>query len=63
MRWKEHVANMEEMMKAYKILVVKSAGKRVLARPRHGWEMAQMNFKDTGCQGVDWIKMARERVQ
>jgi hypothetical protein len=33
-----HVARMGEMGNAYRMLVVKSEGKRPLGRPRHGWE-------------------------
>jgi hypothetical protein len=34
-RWLEHVACMGEMRSAYKILVGKPEGRRLLRRPRH----------------------------
>jgi hypothetical protein len=38
MRWVMHVANMGVTRNAYKILVVKSEGRRPLGRPRLKWE-------------------------
>jgi hypothetical protein len=38
MRWAWHVAHMVEMRNAYKILVRKPEGKRLLGRPSHTWE-------------------------
>jgi len=38
MRWAGHIAHMEDMRNAYKILVRKPEGKRQLGRPRHRWE-------------------------
>jgi hypothetical protein len=35
MRWEGHVACMEEMKNAYKILVGKFEGKRPVGRPKH----------------------------
>ncbi|PNF30813.1 hypothetical protein B7P43_G06157 [Cryptotermes secundus] len=35
MRWAGHVARMEEMRNAYRILVGKPEGKKPLGRPRH----------------------------
>jgi hypothetical protein len=37
MRWVRHLAHIGEI-NAYKILVVKSEGKRTLGRPRRRWE-------------------------
>jgi hypothetical protein len=50
MRWARHVAQMGEKQNAYRILVGKPEGKRLLRRPR--------------CRWVDKIKMVlkRERV-
>jgi len=36
--WAGHVARMDAMRNAYKILVGKPEGKRPLGRPRHRWE-------------------------
>ena len=38
MRWAGHVAGMEEGRSAFKILAGKLIGKRLLRRPRRGWE-------------------------
>jgi hypothetical protein len=38
MRWVGHIAHMEELRNAYKILVRKPEGKRPLIRPRYKWE-------------------------
>jgi hypothetical protein len=37
MRWAGHVARMGEKRNAYKILVGKPEGKRLLGRPRRSW--------------------------
>jgi hypothetical protein len=38
MRWTGHVAHMEEMKNAHKILVTKPKGKRHHGRPKPRWE-------------------------
>jgi hypothetical protein len=38
MKWAGHVAYMEEMKNAYKVLVGKLEGKRPLGRHRRRWE-------------------------
>jgi hypothetical protein len=38
MIWTGHVAHMEKMRNACKILVGKPEGKRPFGRPKHGWE-------------------------
>jgi hypothetical protein len=38
MRWIGHVADMGEKRNAYKILMGKPEGKRLLGRPRRRWE-------------------------
>jgi hypothetical protein len=53
-----------QMKTAYKILVGKPEGKRPLARPRRRWEdNIIMNLRETGWEGVDWMRMAQEREQ
>jgi hypothetical protein len=48
----------------YKILVRKSEGMRPLGRPNNRWEdNMKMDFKEVGCQDVDWILLALVRVQ
>jgi len=41
----EHVACMREMRNAYRILVWKPEGKRLLGRPKHKWVNTEINLK------------------
>jgi len=37
---------------------------RTLGRIRRRWEDdSRMNLRETGCEGVDWIHLARDRGQ
>jgi hypothetical protein len=46
MRWAGHVTLVGEMRNAHRILVGKSGEKRLLGRPRCGWEVnIKMGFK------------------
>jgi hypothetical protein len=57
------VARMGEERKVYKILVVKPEGRRQLGRPRRRWEDGiRMDLRETGLGGVDWIRLAQDRV-
>jgi hypothetical protein len=38
MGWAQHAACTGEMTNAYKILIGKTEGRRLLGRPRHKWE-------------------------
>ena len=38
MRWMRHVAHMGERRGAHRVLMGIPEGKRLLGRPRHGWE-------------------------
>jgi hypothetical protein len=52
MRWVGHVAYMEKMRNAYKILVGKPEQKRTFGRPRHRWEdNIKMDLMETGFGG------------
>jgi len=56
-----HVACMEKLRKAYKILIKKLEGKRPLGRHRHRWEdNIKMDLKEIG---MDWIHLPQDRVQ
>jgi hypothetical protein len=45
MRWARHVARIGEMRNAYRLLVGKTEGKRLLGRPRHsGWIILRWIF-------------------
>jgi hypothetical protein len=49
MTFAEHLARMEEMRKACKIVVAKSEGKRPRGRPRRRWEYnIKVDFKEIG---------------
>jgi hypothetical protein len=52
------------MRNAYKISVRKLEGKRPFARLRNRWEVnIIMDLSDIGCEDVDWIHVAQDRVQ
>jgi hypothetical protein len=61
--WAGHVACMEEMRNAYKILVVNPEGKRPLGRPGNRLEDIRMDLRERGLEGVDWIHLAHDRDQ
>ena len=62
MRWAGHVARMGEERGAYRILVGKPEGKRLLGRPRRRWvDDIRMDLQDVGCGYVDWIGLAQDR--
>jgi hypothetical protein len=45
-------------------LVGKPEGKRVLGKPKHGWEdNIRMDLREGGWEGVDWIHLAQYRDQ
>jgi hypothetical protein len=49
---------------AYRILVGKPEGKRLLGRPRRRWEEnIKMDLRDIGWVGMDWIDLAQDRDQ
>jgi hypothetical protein len=48
---------------AYRILVGKPKGKRPLGRPRHRWVNINMDLRETGWGGMDWIDLAQDRDQ
>jgi hypothetical protein len=64
MRWAGHVARMGVTRNAYRILVGKPEGKRPLGRPRRRWvDNIKMYLTEIEWDGVDWIKLARDRDQ
>jgi hypothetical protein len=53
-----------EKRNSYGILVGKPEGKRPLGRPRHRWvNNIEMNLKEMGWSGMDWIDVAQDRDQ
>jgi hypothetical protein len=62
MRWAGHVAQMGHKRNAYRILVVKSEGKRPLGRTRCRWvDNIKMDHREIGWDSMDWIDLAQDR--
>jgi hypothetical protein len=54
MRWAGHVARMGAKRNAYKILVGKPEGKRLLGRPILRWvDNIKIDVKEIGCGGME----------
>ncbi|PNF14903.1 hypothetical protein B7P43_G04321 [Cryptotermes secundus] len=55
---------MGETRNAYRILVGKSEGKRLLGRPRRRWVYnIKIDLREIGWDGIDWIDLAQDRDQ
>jgi hypothetical protein len=55
---------MGEKRNAYRILVGKPGGKGPLGRPRRRWvDSINMDLREIGWDGVDWIHLAQDRDQ
>jgi hypothetical protein len=64
MKFVGHIARVEEMKNARKILVGKPERKRPLGRPRRRWEyMARIYIREMGWDDVDWIHQAQDSSQ
>jgi hypothetical protein len=64
MIWAGHVARIGETRNAYRILVGKLEGERPLGRPRRRWvDNIQIDLREIGWDGMDWIKLAQDRDQ
>jgi hypothetical protein len=64
MRSAGHIARMGETRNAYRILVGKLEGKRPLGRTRRRWvDNININLREIGWDGVDWIELAQDRDQ
>jgi hypothetical protein len=58
------VARMGDGRGVYTVLVRRPEGKRPLGRPRRRWEdNIKMDLREIGIDGVNWIQLARDRVQ
>jgi hypothetical protein len=59
-----HIARMGIMRNAYRMLIVKSEGKRALGRPRHRWEdIIKLDLREREWDAVDWINCTEGREQ
>jgi hypothetical protein len=57
-----HVARMGERRGAYRALVGKPEGRRLLGRPRRRWEdNIKMDLREVGWGGMDWVDLAQDR--
>jgi hypothetical protein len=55
---------MGEKRNSYGILVGKPEGKRPLGRPRRGWvNNTEIDFREIGWGGIDWIGLAQDSDQ
>jgi hypothetical protein len=55
---------MGERRSVYRILVGKPEGKRRRGRPRHRWwDNIDINLREIGWEGMDWIDLAQDRDQ
>jgi hypothetical protein len=64
MRWAEHVARMGEGRGAYRVLVGRPEVRKPLGRPRCRWDdNIQMDLREIGIDGANWIQLARDKVQ
>jgi hypothetical protein len=62
MRCAEHVARMGEKMNAYRLLVGKPEGKRLLGRPRCRWvDNIRRDLLELRWGDMDWIGLAQDR--
>jgi hypothetical protein len=62
MRWAGHVSRMGEKRNAYRLLVGKPEGRRLLGRPRRRWlDNIRMDLVEVGWGDADWIGLAQDR--
>jgi hypothetical protein len=54
---------MGQKRNAYRILVGKPEGKRLLGKPRQMGDNIKMDLREIGWDGMDWIDLAQDRDQ
>ena len=64
LRWAGHVARVKQSRNAYRVLVGKPEGNRLLGRQRHGWkDKIKMDLMEVGCDPRGWVVLAEDRDQ
>jgi hypothetical protein len=62
MRCTGYLARMGETRNAYRVLIGKPEGKRLLGRPRRRWvDNITMDLREIGWDCMDWIELAQNR--
>jgi hypothetical protein len=62
MKWAGHVARMGEKINAYRLLVGKPEGNRLLGRPRRRWvDSIKMDLLEISWGGEDFIGLTQDR--
>jgi len=62
LRWAEHVARMKEGRSAFKIVIGKPTGKRLLVRPRRRWkDNIRMDLEEIGINAGNKVDSAKDR--
>jgi hypothetical protein len=62
--WVGHLARMEKMGNAFKILIEKSNRKIPSGRPSHMWESdIKIDLKERALNFMEWIILAQDRVK
>jgi hypothetical protein len=63
MRWAGYVTRMGEGRCVYRVLVGRPESNRSLGRTKRRWEgNIKMDLRETGIEGVIWIRLAQVRV-
>jgi hypothetical protein len=58
------VVRLGEGRGVYRVLAGRPEGKRPPGRPRRRWEdNIKMDLRETGIDGLNWIRLAQDRVQ
>jgi hypothetical protein len=61
MRWATACNTNGEKRNAYRVLVGKPEGNKLLGRPRRRWvDNIKMNLRETGWDSMDWIELAHD---
>ena len=61
MRWAGYAARMGESRAEYRVLVGKPEGKSSLGKSRRRLEDINMDLREVGRSGIDWIHLAQDR--